>query len=52
MGSAVNILRSSFQSLDNGRPDYSRNITTKLGNIVVEITKTVTGITGAVDGFS
>ena len=52
MGSAVDILRDKFSVFGTMADQITRNITTKLGNIVVETTKTVTGINGAVDGFS
>ena len=52
MGSAVDILRDKFSVFGTVADQITRNITTKLGNIVVETTKTITGINGAVDGFS
>lgn len=52
MGSAVDILRDKFSVFGTVADQITRNITTKLGNIVVETTKTITGINGAADGFS
>ena len=52
MGSAVDILRDKFSVFGTMADQITRNITTKLGNIVVNTTKTITGINGAVDGFS
>ena len=52
MGSAVDILRDKFSVFGTVADQITRNITNKLGNIVVEATKTITGINGAADGFS
>ena len=52
MGSAVDILRDKFSVFGTVADQITRNITTKLGDIVVNTTKTITGINGAADGFS
>lgn len=52
MGSAVDVLKDKFSVFGTMADQITRNITTKLGNVVVETTKTITGINGAVEGFS
>lgn len=52
MGSAVDVLKDKFSVFGTMADQITRNIATKLGNVVVETTKTITGINGAVEGFS